>query len=347
MATESRPQGRATLQEVAEKAGVSATTASLVLAGKAGRRRISEAAHIRVRKAAEELNYAPNLLVRSLRRGRTHIISFYNSFRQRASRDLYLDNLAAAVEYAGGAFGYDILVHCNFERSTKETYQFLNGGLSDGLLIFAPTENDPLMEQIRRSSLPVVLLNTRDPKGQFPSVADDGEMGMKIVADTLVDLGHRRIAVFKREGPTVRDADRRVRLLRKYLAERGVTIQENFVLEFEAGQLETVRRVLAHPQPPTAIFCWHDHTAYFALEACAELGVSVPDQVSIVGYDGIRWPSATAHVAASVRVDLELLARRGVRLLDLVIQGYEGPLIEEVLPVAFSPGTTLGPVRKL
>jgi DNA-binding LacI/PurR family transcriptional regulator len=347
MSNQSRPQGRATLQEVAEKAGVSATTASLVLAGKAGRRRISEEAHIRVRKAAEELNYAPNLLVRSLRRGRTHIISFYNSFRQRPSQDLYLDKLAASVEYAGGAFGYDILVHCNFDRSVNETYQFLNGGLSDGLLVFAPVEGDPLVEQLRRSNLPVVLLNTRDPKGQFPSVADDGEMGMKIVAETLVDLGHRRIAAFKREGPHIRDAGRRVRLLRKYLADLGVQVDEELVVEFEAGQVETLKRLMDHPKPPTAIFCWHDHTAYFALEACAELGISVPDQLSIVGYDGIRWPSATAHVAASVKVDLELLARRGIRLLDLVIQGYEGPLIEEVLPVAFSPGTTLGPVRRL
>lgn len=334
------------MQEVAEKAGVSATTASLVLAGKAGKRRISEDAHRRVMLAAEELNYAPNLLVRSLRRGRTHIVSFYNSFRQRPSQDLYLDKLAAAVEYAGGAYGYDILVHCNFDRSQHETYQFLNGGLADGLLIFAPSEGDPLVEHLRKSNLPVVLLNTRDPQGMFPSVADDGEMGMKSVADTLIDLGHRRIAAFTREAPDVRDAHRRIKLLRKYLSARGVEIPDEWVVDFGENRTEQLAALLDRPKPPTAIFCWHDHTAYFALEACDRLGVSVPDQLSIVGYDGIRWPAATSHVAASVKVDLELLANRGMRLLDLYIQGYDGPLVEEVLPVAFSPGTTLGPARK-
>ena len=71
-----RQAERTTLQEVATLAGVSISTVSLVLAGKAGHRRISEDTHARVKKAAEELNYAPNLLTRSLRRGRTHVLSF-------------------------------------------------------------------------------------------------------------------------------------------------------------------------------------------------------------------------------------------------------------------------------
>ena len=338
-----RQLNRATLQEVATRAGVSMTTASLVLAGKATHRRISEAAHTKVRKAAEELNYAPNLLVRSLRRGRTNIVSFYNTFRKRQSQDLYVDKLSTAVELAGGAHGYDVLMHCNFDRSLQETYQFLNGGLADGLLIFAPTEGDPLVEHLRKSNLPVVLLNHRDPVGMFPSVADDCVAGMEMVANALLDLGHRRIAALTREAPDVRDSHRRITLLRHFLGLRDVTIPDDWIIDFATGDIDRLAALLQQPDPPTAIFCWHDRTAYYALEACEKLHVSVPDQLSIVGYDGLRWPAATSHVAASVKVDLELLANRGLRLLDLYIQGYEGPLIEEILPVTFCPGSTLAP----
>lgn len=341
-----RTPGRATLQEVAEKAGVSMTTASLVLAGKATKRRISEDAHDRVRRAAAELNYTPNLLVRSLRKGRTQIISFYNGFRHRDSGDLYMDKLATAVQVAGGQYGYDILVHCNFNRNAQETYEFLNGGLADGILLFAPRQTDPILHMLRRSGLPVVLLNAKDSSGILPSVGDDGTMGMKLIADTLYDLGHRRIAVITGSGPDVRDADTRIGLLRHYLSLRKVTIPSEWLVDPSAGMLATIQGLLDCPEPPTAIFCWHDHAAYAALEVCDSLGISVPEQLSIIGYDGIRWPSATAHVAASVKVDLDLLASRGVRLLDQYIEGYEGPVIDESLPISLSPGTTLGPAPR-
>src|SRR5579863_8684747 len=146
-----RQTTRTRLHEVASLAGVSVSTVSLVLAGKADRLRISESTRARVRGAAEDLNYAPNLLTRSLRRGRTHVLSFYSTFRLREESDLYMDTLSSAIERAGGEAGYDILVHCNFGRSPKEIYQFLNGGLADGLILFAPQPDDPLLALLHKS----------------------------------------------------------------------------------------------------------------------------------------------------------------------------------------------------
>jgi LacI family transcriptional regulator len=284
--------------------------------------------------------------VRSLRRGRTHIISFYNAFRNRGATDLYMEKLSTAIEYSGGRFGYDILVHCNFTREPNEIYQFLNGRLADGVLIFAPTPDDPLLALLRRSNLPVVLINQQDPAHMMPSVVDGNEIGMRFVAETLYDLGHRRIAALTSDGPYVRDAKPRIDLLRKFLAERGLAIPDERILNCHPFRPEQVAALLSGPDRPTALFCWHDRLAYQALEACEEYGIKVPQQVSIVGYDGLRWPSATPHVAGSVKVDLDLLASRSVMLLDQYIQGYEGPLIEETLPVSLSPGTTLGPAPK-
>src|SRR5262249_9001953 len=110
---------RTTLMQVAERAGVSPTTASLVLGGKASKHRISEETYRRVQQAAQELDYSPNLLVRSIQRGRTHVLSFFNAFRQRSTNDLYMDRLSAAIERAAGRRGYDILIHCDFNRSAE------------------------------------------------------------------------------------------------------------------------------------------------------------------------------------------------------------------------------------
>jgi len=337
-----RQAERTTLLQVAAVAGVSVSTVSLVLAGKAGHRRISEDTRARVRKIAEDLNYAPNLLTRSLRRGRTHVLSFYSAFRHREQADVYMDTLSSAIEMAGGEAGYDILVHCNFNRSSKEIYQFLNGGLADGLILFAPQSDDPLLALLHKSSLPVVLLNGRDPAKIFPSVADDVELGMRLIAKELVETGHRRIAVLTAKDGQARDADTRVGLLRAALLESGISIPSRWVRPSGEHANELLKELMSEPEPPTALFCWHDQLAYGALASCDEVGIDVPRQLSIVGYDGIHWPSPTRHMAASVRVDQSTLARIAVRILDETINGYGGPIREEVLPVTFSTGTSFG-----
>jgi DNA-binding LacI/PurR family transcriptional regulator len=337
-----RPMGRTTLTEVANLAGVSPATASLVLTGKAVHRGIPDETNEKVRKAAEELNYVPNLLVRSLRRGRTQVISFYNAFRHRFQRDLYMDRLSSSIECAGGEFGYDVLVHSNFSRTTRETYEFLNGGLADGLLFFAPMPNDPLLELLRKSDLPVVLINGRDPMRRYPSVMNDNGLGMRLVADKLLEHGHRRVAALT-VGPGYLDADERIGILRGYLGAEGIDTPDEWIVDFDTDRRAKLSRLLDRNDRPTALFCWHDRVAYWALETCEQLGIRVPEQLSIIGYDGIQWPAATSSVAASVVVDLEDMAHRGLRILDHYIRGYEGPLIEETLPVSFSAGTSLAP----
>ncbi len=342
-----RQTERTTLHEVAVLAGVSASTVSLVLAGKAGHRRISEDTRARVKRAAEDLNYAPNLLTRSLRRGRTHILSFFSAFRHREEADLYMESLSSAIEMAGGESGYDILVHCNFNRSPREIYQFLNGGLADGLLIFAPRAKDPLLELLRKSSLPVVILNGRDSNRMFPSVADDVQMGMKLIASRLIETGHRRIAIFAATSDESRDATTRINLLRGYLAAEGINVPDRWVRPAAEDARSVLSDLMSEPDPPTAIYCWHDRLAYGVLASCESLGISIPDQLSVIGYDGLHWPFQTRHVAASVGVNHSCLARAAVKLLDEYINGYDGPLREDVLPVSFSAGTSLGPPSSL
>lgn len=336
-----RRQKRTTLDEVAKRAGVSRTTASLVLSGKATAHRISEETYRRVKQAAQELDYSPNLLVRSLQRGRTHVISFFNAFRLRTVDDLYMDRLSTAIERAAGKLGYDVLVHCDFSRPPEDTYRFLNGGRADGLLLFAPLPDDPLLPLLRRSRLPVVLINSNDSEGALPSVRDDVHSGMKQVAETLVRLGHRRVAAVIEEGSDFRDAMPRVRLLQHHLRQLGADLPERLIHSYWSERQRILDQLLREAEPPTAVFCWRDWLAYRLLEDCEQLGVEVPTQLSVVGYDGLHWPAATRHLAASVQVDLQALAETAVSLLHQYILGEREEAADIAIPVRLHFGTTL------
>ena len=98
------------------------------------------------------------------------------------------------------------------------------------------------------------------------------------------------------------------------------------------------------PSPPTAIFCWSDRIAYDLLEQCDRHGITVPDQLSIIGYDGLPWPAATRHQAASITVDLTALAEDAVQLLATTIRCELQKGVQQVIPVNLSLGTTLGPI---
>lgn len=337
---------RTRLEDVARQAGVSVTTASLALSDKSAQYRISEAVVERVRATALSLDYTPNRLVRSLQRGSTHILSFVNGFRNRLVNDIYMDRLSTAIERAAGSHGYDILVNCDFSRTPRAMYQHLNGGVVDGVLLFAPTPDDPLLSSLRTSRLPVVLINAHDTESKLSSVRDDVALGMRLVADRLAALGHRRIAAFTEteENRASRDTAERVTLLRQFLLEHDIELTESNVCPYYKGQSDALlQQLLTGPDAVTAIFCWRDRLAYFVLEDCDRLGISVPEQVSVIGYDGLMWPAVTRHTVASVHVDLESLADAAVTLLlrQLAAEVVVPELVR--LPVVLKDGTTLAP----
>ena len=339
-----RSNSRATLAQVARQAGVSSATASLVLRGKGETHRIASATSLRVRRAAEELDYAPNLLVRSMQKGTTQVFSFFNTYRRPNEHDdVYMGRLLSAVQRTTGERGCDLLVHCDFSRDPKSTYAFLNGGRADGVLLFAPERDEPLLPLLRRSRLPVVLINSPDEAGLLSSVRDDMAQGMALVVEAFLTHGHRRIAaVIDEPLEGNRDLQGRIALLRSNLEREGVAFSERDVVSLRAGLRESLAALLARPDAPTALFCWRDGLAYRALEACESLGIAVPGRVSIIGYDGIVWPSTTSHTATSVRVDLEGIGAAAVQLLDQCIRTRSGEAVQQVLPVSLMRGTTLG-----
>lgn len=318
----------------------------MVLSGKSDIMRISPKTKARVQRAAEELDYAPNLLVRAVQRGKTGVLAFFSAFRLLEEDDLYMFRLSMGLEKAAGASGYDLLVHCVFDRPTKEMYQFVNGGRSDGLLLFAPLPDDPMLPLLRGSSLPVVLINSRDVNGVLPSIKDDVRSGMEMIAEILLREGHKQVAALHVTETISRDADERIDYLRRALQKHGGDIRHSDIRDASNGLKETINGLMNQEDRPTAIFCWHDRLAYQAVNLCAEMGIRVPEDVSIVGYDGMQWPTQTGHTVTSIEVNLRELTTGAVQLLDEVIKNPQVSDIDRLLPVRLFPGTTVGPAPK-
>jgi len=348
-ALEPRTSRRATLNDIARNAGVTVGTASGVLRDKAKERRISAEVVERVLRVAQEMDYAPNLLVRSLHRGHTQVLSFFNGFRSRDSRDYYMDALTASLEQVGGSLGYNILVLCDFSHNALDTYKYLNGGINDGLVFFKPRTDDPLLPYLRKSNLPTVLLNSTDDEGILSSVTDDWRAGIREVAERLLSNGHRRIAMLSAD-QALPDARNRTTYFRECLNDAGVELSESWTIDVDGKDSSAVnaavKYLMTQDKPPTALFCWHDYVGYRALEECHNLGVTVPDQLSVVGYDGVRWPARTTHILASVTVDLEAMSKLAVELLVQLVREEAHPPIKRTMPVQFQLGTTLGPAAK-
>ena len=337
---------RPTLKDIARAAGVSISTVSIVLSGKASERRISTQVVQRVQSVAAQKDYAPNLLMHSLRQGRTQILSFYNGYGYRNRGDLYMDRLTTALEQAAGARHYDILTHCDFARPVDEIYRLLNGGRADGLIFFGPQQDDPLLLLLRASRLPTVILTHRDEAGILSAVSEDMVSGMQQVASELAALGHRRVAALTGSWA---DAGPRIDSLRARLAEWDIPLPENWVIPVSEDSVvldDVLHGLMASPEPPTALFCWQDRVGYQMLEACERVGIAVPEQLSLVGYDGLHWPSRSPHILASIAIDLTSLAEAAVGLLDDLLTKKVSSPQNIVLPVKLQRGTTLAPPPK-
>jgi LacI family transcriptional regulator len=311
------------------------------MAGKAVQRRISPDVAARVQASASKRGFSPNRLVRSLQKGRTGIIAFYSAYRNRWRGDLYMDQLNKAVELAAGANQYDLLTLTHHDRSAEEVYAQINGGWADGLILFGAPSNDPLLPLLERSHLPVVLFQ-RTSESTLPCIMSDQTDGLRQLAEALVSQGHKHIAFLIGNGRV--DTEGRLSTFHQHLLAAGLSAHNLTTHTLERSKLALeLPSILAGPEPPTALFCWNDHFGYAVLEACDTLGISVPDQLSVVGYDGIHWPSTSRHILTSVAVDLEAVALAAVKLLDDLIVGNASDTTRQTIPVTLLPGTTLGP----
>ena len=303
------------ITDVARRAGVSTATASRVVSAAAYA--VSPATRERVLAAATALDYVPNALARGLHQRRAPIVGVI----VHDITDPYFAEVVRGVEDAA-ALGGHLVITCSSDRiaAREDSYVRLLRSMRAGTVIFAGSGfDDPDSNQQMRRHLAAIrgygaaVVHLSPHAFGEPEVGIDNAAAIAGMIAALVSLGHRRIAFLA--GPTALYVARaRLEGYRRGLAEAGIKPDERLIVStaFNGdGGAEGVDRLLAGNAPFTAIAAANDLLALGALRRLAELGIRVPDDVSVAGFDDIATAQMTAPSLSTVRLPLHDLGRLG------------------------------------
>jgi DNA-binding LacI/PurR family transcriptional regulator len=302
------------LKHVAEAAGVSVKTVSNVVNGYA---HVTDATRTRVQQAIDELNYRPNLAARNLRQGRSDVIAL-----ALPELDLpYFAELARSVIKSAEARGWTVLIDQTDGLVEREQLVIdgIRGRLIDGL-IFSPIALGADELGRRRDTVPLVLLGERVYDGPADHVSIDNVAAGRVATGHLVGLGRRRIAAIgDQPRPQSQTAHLRRRGYEEALADAGLPVLPDLLIEVDAYHradgAAAARQLMALPEPPDAIFCFNDLMALGTLRALLELGVRVPQDVAVVGWDDIEDGRYSTPTLTTIGPDKQQIASLAVEFL--------------------------------
>ncbi|WP_428508160.1 LacI family DNA-binding transcriptional regulator [Roseateles sp.] len=316
-----------TIKDVAALAGVSFTTVSHVLNET---RPVSADARRRVLAAVEEIGYLPSAVARSLRKSETKIVGVLVPNVQNP----FFAELVCGVEECCRLAGYSVFL-CNSDNDPKRQQQYMRTLLEkrvDGLLLSSAGDDEALARIFKLASVPSVTVDRLVPGARADRVSVHNQQGAYKAVRHLIELGHRRIACIS--GPAEFEVAReRIEGWRRALHEAGITPDERWVIESDfssPGGYDAARRLLmAQAQPAlgadapfTGIFASNDMMAVGALRAAAELGLRVPQQLSVVGFDDIELSRYVFPALTTVGCSIKELGHEAGRVL---IERIENP----------------------
>ncbi|GAB4481039.1 MAG: LacI family DNA-binding transcriptional regulator [Anaerolineae bacterium] len=332
-----------TIRDVARRAGVGIGTVSRVLNDSPS---VSEETRQKVLAAIEELNYRPNVLARQLSSGGGMlsigiIVPFF-------TRPAFVGRLEG-IEHELAQTDYDLILY-NVETPEQKHNLFRRVPSErrvDGLIIISLYPTDEDVAHFKRCNMPVVLVDAYHP--DLPSITIDDEDGGRQAVQHLVSLGHQRIAFISDDVETpfgFRASAQRLRGYHQVLREAGISPRPAYQKHGQYGRQNAfylMQELLDLPEPPTAIFSTSDTQALGAMEAIEKLGLRIPDDISVVGYDDIEV--ATYIGLTTIRQPFYQSGVEGVHLLMQVLEGMEGSAGSIRLPVSLVVRSTTAPPR--
>jgi LacI family transcriptional regulator len=317
------------LKDVAARAGIGIATASSVLNNSRTNTRVSQATRERVLAAAKELRYHPNALARALTGQPTKTLGVLFGLERAtvAVANPYAFTVLQGIIGAAAESGYNVMFYTEPWHNAAVSAGLLRDRRTDGvLLISVPTDAD-VVPSLVELGLPVVGVSSSCDRYGVPSVDVDNAAGARIATEHLLQLGHRRIAHLKGDD-ALESANHRHDAFCGTLATVGLIEDEAYALhgsfEAESGFSRTIE-LLALPYPPTAIFAANDTLAQAAIDAARQRGISVPNQLSIVGFDDIPLASHLTPPLTTVRQPLLEIGAEASRLLINLLQGKDVP----------------------
>jgi LacI family transcriptional regulator len=338
----SAPARQVTLADIARAAGTSASTASRALSG---RGYVSAEARARLREAADRLGYVPNHSARTLKQQTSRVVGV-------AVSDLgnqFYANLAAGIEQTLREADYQMILVSDNSDETQElacARAFL--AMRAAGVIITPADRGAAA-LLARHGVEVVEVDRRLADVPCDAVVIDNERGAKEATRHLLELGHRRIALLVADTDWTSDAGR----LQGYLdghVELGVPVIQELILPlgFHAPDAEVRIAALLGAERPTAIFAANNLLAEHAWQVLRRLGLRLPDDISLVGFDDVPW---MAMVEPGITVVAQPTVEMGRRAAQLLLRRSVDPgcprSVETLEPTLVLRGSTAPPASAL
>jgi LacI family transcriptional regulator len=327
---------RSTIHDVATAAGVSVSTVSKSVHGRYG---VAPETMRRVLEVVERLGYQSSLGASSMRSHRTGVIGVLVPAFEPFTAEI-LKGVGAAVR----GMGLDLLAYSGSQDGTGEGWERrsvsrLSGTLIDGVIMVTPSVVNVSGE------VPIVAIDPHTGPADLPTVESDSYHGAQLATRYLIGLGHTRIG-FVAGRPDLRSSALRDAGYRSALAEADIPFDRALVgvgRYQEDASRDLAHELLSQPNRPTAIFAANDLSAIAVIAVATELGIAVPDALSVVGFDDI--PEASRHVPplSTVRQPMQQLGEVATKMLLALMDGETPEQTHLRLPTRLVPRATTAP----
>jgi LacI family transcriptional regulator len=307
-----------TIKDLAKAAGVSVTTVSRALNGYSD---VNEDTRKKIKRIAEQLNYRPNAVARSLVTRKTRTIGvILSEINREGAKDSLAFEILCGINDRAVELDYDILLFStNPKKQLAKSYADLCKERNvDGAILSGLRVNDPYLQQVvQDTSFPCVLIDIPAAHQNVGHVTTDNFRGAKTAVEHLIRLGHRHIAMINGHDEASVSKERLLGY-KHALAEHGISFREELIFNGgfkEEGGFTALHQILHRHPEVTAVFSASDLMVLGALRALEQIGRKVPETMSIVGYDDITIASYCSPPITTIRQDRYEMGYQAAQLL--------------------------------
>lgn len=313
---------RISLSDIASKAGVSKSLVSLVLNERGDSHGISKPTQKKVRKVAEDLNYSPNSMARSLRTGKTDTIGLIIA----DIANPFFARLARRIEDYAFTKGYHLIFSSSDESPELEAQliQMMRNRHVDGLIIASTLvkENSQVLQKLQKERFPFVLIDRYIPKMPFSYVVSDNEQGTSELVQHLVDQGRKRIALFTITPSHLTSLADRVKGYQKALEKNNIDFDPDLVIEIPFDNIDEVEASfgIIKDKKVDAIVTLNNSLAFACVKACQKRGLKMPEDIAFTSFDDVAWFELVNPGITGVN---QPIAEMGKKAVEYLIDKFE------------------------
>lgn len=336
----------ATIKDLSLRCGVSVSTVSKALNGYQD---ISEATRELVIKAANEIGYFPDANARALKMKKTYNIGvLFSTLSNHGLRNEYFAHILASFKDKASKRGYDItFIEHNIGNRKMTFLEHCRYRNFDGIFIACAEFGDPEVLEIVNSDFPVVTVD--HAFNEAISVLSDNIEGMRQLTQYIIDSGHKKIAYIHGTKSSV--THNRLVSFNNTLKENGITIPNEYFVEGTYREAEDSERLasslLELPDPPTCIIAPDDYAALGVMNTARRLGLKIPDDISVAGYDGISVSQALEPKLTTIKQDTDKIGAEAAKQLINLIESPMATSLDNIyLKVQLVKGGSVRNINK-